>query len=429
VLHGHFYQPPREDPWTDLIPVELSAAPDPNWNVRITRECYGPLARAGAFEWMSFDFGPTLLRWLAAEAPEIHEAVVAADAASVRRLGNGNAIAQPYHHVILPLASAREKRTEVSWGIRDFERRFGRRPEGMWLPETAVDLETLDVLAAAGIAFTIVSPHQIETPPADGRAGRVDLEGGRSIAVFTYDGALSHGVAFGELLRDADAWRRTLLEHREPTRRVLSIATDGETFGHHHAGADGTLLEVLSAVEASDTHRLDNFASSLARHGVSGTVELVEPSSWSCSHGVDRWQRDCGCKMAPHVTSQQTWREPLRSSLGWLAAELDPFAGSEAVVLAEGPETHGLARDRGAMFTSCGWFFDDVAGLEPTQLLRYAAHAIDVVAASDPGVASRLESELIERLSAAKSNDRDVGDAGRLYVDAIRAEHPFGGQA
>lgn len=375
---------------------------------------------------MSFDFGPTLLRWLETEEPAVHDAVIAADAASARRLGHGNAVAQPYHHIILPLASEREKRTEVRWGIEDFERRFGRRPEGMWLPETAVDHETLDVLAAAGIAFTIVSPHQVVDPPTDGRAVRVPLDGGREIAVFVYDGALSHGVAFGELLGDGEAWKRTLLEQTEPGRRVLSMATDGETFGHHHKGAELTLVEVLRAVDDSGTHRLDNFASCLARHGVGGEAELVAPSSWSCAHGVERWRTDCGCKMAPHEASQQTWRDPLRSSLTWLAGEIEAGTVASAVDARGRPDNAGLARDCGAMFTSCGWFFDDVAGLEPVQLLRYAAHAIDVVGATEPATARRLEDGLLERLAGAKSNDAEVGDAARLYVETVRSDHPFG---
>lgn len=342
------------------------------------------------------------------------------DAASHARLGHGNAIAQPYHHIILPLASLREKRSEVRWGIADFERRFGRRPTGMWLPETAVDRETLEVLAAEGIAFTILAPHQLSGPPHDGNAAAVALDGGRRIAVYAYDGALAHGVAFGELLGDAEAWRDRLVSAGEPGRAVLSIATDGETFGHHHPGADRTLMDVIAAVEDSGTHRIENFAACLARTPPSSTVELVEPSSWSCAHGVGRWRDDCGCKMAPDVDSQQGWRRPLREALEWLAAQLDQAP------LAETPLDEALARDRGAMFTSCAWFFDDVGGLEPVQNLRYAAHAIDILAARDPARAERLDRELAERLARALSNDPAVGDAGALYRDTVRREHPLG---
>ncbi|MDX1393820.1 MAG: DUF3536 domain-containing protein [Gemmatimonadota bacterium] len=424
VLHGHFYQPPREDPWTGEIPVQPTAAPDHDWNARIARECYEPLACTGVFEWISFDFGPTLLRWLEAEAPGVAEAVAAADAASARRLGHGNAIAQPYHHIILPLASRREKRAEIAWGIRDFERVFGRRPEGMWLPETAVDRETLEVLAAAGIAFTIVAPHQMADPPADGRAGLVRLDGGREIAVFAYDGGLSHGVAFGELLADADAWRDRLMDPADD-RRVIALATDGETFGHHHAGAETTLAGVIGHVRESRTRTLENFASALARHGAAGPIELVEPSSWSCSHGVERWRSECGCRMAPEEESSQAWRAPLRDALEWLAGRLDAVASPLDDPVA--PAAGSMGNDRAAMFTSCAWFFDDVGGLEPEQALRYAAHAIDLLALTDPATSRELEEGLIRRLAPAASNDPEVGDAARLYAETIRGEHPFGG--
>lgn len=407
--------------------MEASAAPDHDWNVRIARECYRPLAEAGAFDWMSFDFGPTLLRWMEANEASIHDEIVAADGRSAARLGFGNAVSQPYHHVILPLASALEKQTEVRWGIQDFERRFGRTPEGMWLPETAVDHETLEVMADAGIAFTVLSPHQVVEAPGDGRAGRVVLGAGREMAVFVYDGTLSHGVAFGELLGDADAWIRGLVEGN-PERALQSIATDGETFGHHHRGAEKTLVEVLQSVERSSAARPDNFASALSRHGVGDDIELIVPSSWSCSHGVERWRADCGCKMAPHETSRQTWRAPLRAALRWLADRIDERLQRDGAD-SGGPLSPGLARDRGAMFTSCAWFFDDISGLEPTQVLRYAAHAIDTVFMDDPLAASELERGLVARLADAKGNDPEIPDAARLYLDTVRTEHPFPGTA
>ncbi|MCA1791738.1 MAG: hypothetical protein LC667_18365, partial [Thioalkalivibrio sp.] len=247
VVHGHFYQPPREIPWTDQVPREASAAPYHDWNERVLAECYRPVTEArvldgqgrirdvmNTLEWMSWDAGPTLLRWLAREAPATYGAFLEADARSLARTGFGNALAAPYHHVILPLASRRDKVTEVRWGIADFRRRFGRDPEGMWLPETAVDLETLEVLAEEGILFTVLAPQQVETPPAGGLPGRVSLSGGRSIAVFVYDGPLSHGVAFGSLLGDAEAWiREVTARSAQQGTRLVSLATDGETFGHH----------------------------------------------------------------------------------------------------------------------------------------------------------------------------------------------------
>src|SRR5919204_4922564 len=202
VIHGHFYQPPRENPWTGQVDAEASAAPDHDWNVRITRESYRPLA--AAYEYLSFDFGPTLLDWMEREARDVYDAVIHADRASVKRLQHGNALAMPYHHIILPLASRRDKETEIRWGIADFKRRFGRDPAGLWLPETAVDRETLDVLAAAGIQFTILAPHQVAKPPEGGLPARIDLGNNRSIAVFVYDGGLSHYVAFWPLTSDAN---------------------------------------------------------------------------------------------------------------------------------------------------------------------------------------------------------------------------------
>jgi len=400
--------------------VQPDAAPDHDWNARIARECYLPLARAGAFGWLSFDVGPTLLRWLEREAAEAHEAVTRGDARSVERLGHGNALAQPYHHIILPLASAREKRTEIRWGVADFVRRFGRAPEGMWLPETAVDRDTLESLADAGISFAVLAPHQVEDAPPDGTAGRVTLDRGREIAIFAYDGALSHGVAFGALLADPATWVEAL-GAGPAERRIVAIATDGETFGHHHPGAERTLAEVVAAIRDASGLRLENFASCLARTGATREVRLVEPSSWSCSHGIERWRDECGCRMAPETPSQQAWRRPLREALDWLAAALDATDMYPA-----DPDPAGLALDRGAMFTSCAWFFDDVGGLEPAQVLAHAAHAIDTVAGRDRPLAERLEAGLLERLAAAPSNDPEIGDAARLYLTRIRAAHPFG---
>ncbi|WP_419948393.1 DUF3536 domain-containing protein [Candidatus Palauibacter sp.] len=448
VIHGHFYQPPRDDPWTDRTRTEPTAAPFDNWNERITAECYAPLAAAGAFAWLNFDLGPTLARWLERERPEVHEGFVRGDRDSRARLGYGNAIAQPYHHIILPLASRREKETEVRWGLRDFERRFGRRAEGLWLPETAVDAPTLEVLAAEGVAFTILAPHQVLEPPPGG-VGKVRLGGGREISVFVYDGRLSHGVAFGELLEGGDAWFEALRAAADAGVGLVALATDGETFGHHHRGADRALLEIIARVRRSRRVKLENFASVLARADDPPEVRLREPSSWSCAHGVERWRADCGCKMAPHLESQQRWRGPLRAALDGLAAgieeawqALSPGRLSEperaasdlgAVLGApEGPADFArgaalagsheealtlleIVRDRGAMFTSCAWFFDDVAGIEPVQVLGYAAHALDRLATLAPERAAALERAFVEALSAAEANDPATGSAAIVY--------------
>lgn len=448
VLHGHFYQPPREDPWTDRVRSEPGAAPFENWNERITAECYEPLARAGAFDWLSFDLGPTLARWLEGERPDVHEGFVRGDRASRERLGYGNALAQPYHHIILPLASRREKKTEVRWGLRDFERRFGRRAEGMWLPETAVDMATLEVLAEEDVAFTVLAPHQVADHP-DGGLGRVRLGEGREIAVFVYDGALSHGVAFGALLEGREAWLDGLRAAAGRGAPFVAMATDGETFGHHHRGAERTLVEVISRVRESGDAEVGNFASTLARSGELPVVTLNEPSSWSCAHGVERWRSACGCRLAPHIDSQQRWREPLRGALETLAAGLDEaFATLAPGRLSEprqalaalgdvlgdpsglgdfatGAAREGcrdealsllqLARDRAAMFTSCAWFFDDVAGIEATQVLGYAAHALDRLRRLAPERAEALEAAFVADLARAPANDADLGNAAVVY--------------
>ncbi len=453
VIHGHFYQPPREDPWTDRIRREPTAAPFDNWNERIAAECYAPLAEAGAFEWLSFDLGPTLARWLEREHPNVHDGFVRGDRASRARLGQGNAVAQPYHHIILPLASRREKQTEVRWGLRDFERRFGRPPEGLWLPETAVDMATLEVLAAEGVAFTILAPHQIAEPPPGG-VGRIRLGGGREISVFVYDGGLSHGVAFGALLEGRDTWIDGLQASAHGGASLIALATDGETFGHHHRGADRTLMRVISRVRTHRELRLENFASVLARAGAPPQVTLREPSSWSCAHGVERWRADCGCRLAPHLDSQQRWRAPLRTALESLAAGLDEAyetlargrvseprrtllqlgeglgapaglaelarevaeegAGEDTLALAE------MMRDRAAMFTSCAWFFDDVAGIETTQVLGYAAHALDRLGGLAPARAAELERSFVEGLASAPTNDPEVGSAAAIYQREFR---------
>ena len=475
VIHGHFYQPPREDPWLNQIAAEPSAAPYHDWNQRIERESYRAVVAARVYApdgriaqivntlvSISFNFGATLLEWLEREAPETYAAVLEADRASrARHAGHGNAIAMPYHHVILPLGSRRDKVTEVRWGIADFRRRFGRDPEGMWLPETAVDPETLDVLAAEGIAFTILAPHQVEHAPPDGSAGRYRTPGGRSIALFVYDGAISHDVAFGPLLKDAVAWAKRLLSAGKSgtERRLVAVATDGETYGHHHKFGEVALAWVLRELERRRDVRVENFAAFLARHRAEQEVKLVAPTSWSCAHGVERWRADCGCRMAPERPTQQRWRAPLREALDWLAGELharfereggalfqDPWAARDAYGTVVGgaaagiaqfvaqrlrpgadrsgerraPELLELERNALRMFTSCGWFFDDIAGIETIQILRYAARAIELAGADAP----RLEAGVLERLARAQSNAPGEGTGRDVYLNHVKRRVP-----
>jgi len=399
VIHGHFYQPPRDDPWTGTIPLEPNAAPFHDWNERIERECYARVAPSLAS--MSFDFGPTLLEWMEHHAPGTYAAVVAAGRA-------GGALAMPYHHLILPLSPRRDKVTGVRWGIADFRRRFGREPEGMWLPETAVDDDTLDVLAAAGIRFTILAPHQVQRAPEGGLPGWYRTGGGRRIAVFIYDGAISHDVAFGPLVRDAVAWVERLTA---TPNRLVAVATDGETYGHHHKEGDVVLARVLETLARRDDVRVESFATFLARHQPEEEVRLVAPSSWSCPHGVERWRAECGCRAAPERATQQRWRAPLRAAVDWLSGELHAVFERQGRALP--PE---LERQALRMFTSCGWFFDDIAGIESVIVLRSAARAIELAGAEAP----RLEAGLLERLALAPSNDPSVGSGRELYLTRVK---------
>jgi hypothetical protein len=455
VIHAHFYQPPREEPWLELVEREPSAAPDHDWNQRIERECYrsvvaaritaadGRIARiVNTLEQVSFNVGPTLVEWLEREAPDTWRAMLAADRVSaLRQGGHGNALAMPYHHVILPLASRRDKQTEVRWGIADFRRRFGREPEGMWLPETAVDAETLDVLAAEGIRFTILAPHQVEEPPPAGRPGVYTTPGGRTIALCLYDGPLSHDVAFGPLIGDGARWARTMLERplAGDGPGLVAVATDGETYGHHHRFGEMALAAALEALTREPEVVVENFAAFLARHPATHPVELVPNTSWSCAHGIERWRADCGCRTRPETN--QKWRAPLRAALDELAAGLDarfeaeakqffpdPWAAREAYPAIGRPshlpvrarELLEMERNALRMFTSCGWFFDDIGGLETIVCLRYAARAIEL--AGDAGPA--LEAALRARLAQAVSNDPGVGTGRDEYDRSARPAHP-----
>ena len=419
VVHGHFYQPPRENPWTGLVDAEASAAPDHDWNIRITRESYEPLIPV--YKDLSFDFGPTLLDWMEREAPGVYQAILRAD--------HGNALASPYHHIILPLATRRDKETEVRWGIADFRRRFGRAPAGFWLPETAVDLESLDVLAAAGIQFTVLAPHQVKQRPERGLPVRIALPGGRSIAVFVYDGRLSHGVAFGELTTNAD--RLTAALEHAPAGGIASIAVDGETWGHHHKGSDTTLATVLKRLKQSGKVAVTDFAGALAAHPPTTTAELVERTSWSCAHGIERWRAACGCRIHTDKPSQQVWRTPLRFAVEWLAHEVHEIsaraglsraaleaAGASGPVRGDENTARLIEMERGVLraMTSCGWFFDDIAGLEGRQVLRYAAHAITLAGPES----ARLEAGFIEQLGDARSNDPAAGSAVDVFRQALQ---------
>lgn len=443
VIHAHCYQPPRENPWLEAVESEPSAAPDHDWNVRIDRECYArlaaaevrhrdpahphdPDARAGLarlvnlYAWCTFDVGATLCEWLETESPETLRAMIAGDAASVRRWGHGNAIAAPYHHVILPLASPRDRRTEVRWGIADFQRRFGRVPEGFWLPECAADDDTLDLLAAEGIQFTILAPYQVKT---SGETHGLPLTwkgaSGRSLVILPYDGSLAGEVAFGGLLKNAPALAQRLAPAiGDDQPRCTTLATDGETFGHHHRGGDRTLAEALAIVAASSHAMLTNAARVVALNTPTLRAQLVSPSSWSCAHGIERWRANCGCRNNHDLAPAQHWRGPLRDALqrveqiGANAFEREGVAlfrdqpwdardeygnhvASDGASLASAVrvlvkpdctdaqmvrarELLEMQRASLRMFTSCAWFFDEVDRIETRQVLRYAARVLEL---------------------------------------------------
>ena len=471
VVHGHFYQPPRENPWTGVVDPEPSAAPFHDWNQRIESECYAPVASArvldrdgnvehrdNLYEAMSFDIGPTLFEWMEASAPSTYSAIIEADKASVKRLGYGNAIAMPYHHTILPLASRRDKVTEVAWGIADFRRRYGRDPEGMWLPETAVDEETLEVIAEAGIVFTVLAPYQVESVSADGAPLRFRGAKGRDVSLCIYDGRLSGDIAFGRLIRDGTLLARHLAPD-DPETVITAVAMDGETFGHHHRFGEMALARAFRILREREDVVIENFASFVARNPPDQDAILVSPSSWSCVHGVERWRDDCGCRLAPEVHTSQAWRKSLRDGLEWLAGELheiferegedlfiaDPWrvrdkygeviGASEAQALAFVAESierrnDGARIERAAelleieegalrMFTSCAWFFDDLARIESIKVMKYAAYAIEL-----SGDDARLEAGFLKFIGDAKSNDPAEGTGRDIWTRYVKPANP-----
>ena len=441
-VHGHFYQPPRENPWLGKIERQPSARPYHDWNERITAECYAPNAAArildergelrrtiNNYARMSFNFGPTLHDYLQRHAPETDRAIRDADRESREAHGgHGSALAQAYNHMILPLANLRDKQCQVRWGIADFERRFGRRPEGMWLPETAVDVETLEVLAQAGLRFTILAPHQARRVRLAGRewhevdADTLDttiayeqrLPSGRSIALFFYHGPLAKELAFGSLLEDGKVFadRLAAIVPLETGRPGLAhVAADGETYGHHRKFGEMALAYALDRLENDPTIRLTNYSEFLANHPAEALVEIAPETSWSCAHGLERWRADCGCGSEGHAGWNQSWRAPLREALDWLRDRL-AILYDEREGRQQTRRLLEMQRYAQLMYTSCGWFFDDLARIETIQVLRYAGRAVELareISGDDP------ESEFLDRLQAARSNREEAGNGRDLY--------------
>jgi alpha-amylase/alpha-mannosidase (GH57 family) len=489
-VHAHFYQPPRENPWLEAVEVQDSAYPDHDWNERVSAECYAPNAASRILNGdgrirsivnnylkISFNFGPTLLSWMEEKLPALYSSIQATDGETARRhSGHGSAVAQAHNHVIMPLANLRDKQTQVIWGIRDFEHRFGRAPEGMWLPEAAVDLETLDILAKHGIRFTILSPFSAKRARRIGeakwkdvaggqidpsRAYRVSLPSGRSISVFFYDGPASRAVAFEDILASGEAFAHRLLGTYSDTRtwpQLAHIATDGETYGHHKAHGDMALAYALHYIESNGLAHLTNYGEFLERFPATHEAEIFENSSWSCSHGVERWRADCGCNSGGNPGWNQSWRAPLRQAFDWLRDTASPLFERQGAKLFQDP---WVARDdyirvildrsrdhvsdflrrhmRGEasleqqilalrllelqrhlmlMYTSCGWFFDELSGIEAVQVIQYAGRAVQLADSLDRGL--NLESEFASRLAQAKSNLAEHDDGKNIYEKFVK---------
>lgn len=485
-IHGHFYQPPRENAWLDMIEQQDSAAPFHDWNERICAECYGPNALArlldgqqnliqltNNYSRISFNFGPTLLSWMEKQEPEVYYAILEADKISQTRFGgHGSAIAQVYNHIILPLANARDKETQIKWGIADFTKRFGRQPEALWLAETACDTPTLCALADAGMKFVILAPGQCARVRKIGtdkweevgaavdpkRAYQCNLPNGKQIALFFYDGPISQGIAFSDTLSSGEKLASRLLgtyNHSEEAQ-LMHIATDGETYGHHQKFADMSLAYCLKKVEETPDVNLTVYGEFLEKYPPQYEAQIVENSSWSCCHGVERWRADCGCNSGR--AWHQKWRAPLRAALDFVRDELiktfetvgkeyfkDPWAARNDYVDLMSDRslnaqhcfflkhaTEKAWNDRAGalmllemqknalfMYTSCGWFFDEISGIETVQIMQYACRALEL---NKRLTGNDLEPAFVEKLAAAPSNIKELKNGARVYERYVKPQ-------
>ncbi len=492
-IHGHFYQPPRENPWIEEIELQDSAYPYHDWNERIASECYAPntssrlldgegkiQAIVNNYSKISFNFGPTLLAWMESHDLDTYQGILEADKLSRERFsGHGSALAQAYNHMILPLANSRDKRSQVIWGIKDFQKRFGRDPEGMWFPETAIDVETLEILAEQGIKFTILAPSQAKSFRGIDKnqewqgveGGKVDpttsylcrLPSGRAIHLFFYDGPISHEVAFGGLLTSGEALAKRLMgafSDRRDWKQLVHIATDGETYGHHHHYGDMALTYCLHFIESSNFATLTNYGEFLEKNPPFHEVQIFDNSSWSCTHGIERWANDCGCNTGMHGGWHQKWRRPLRVALDALRDQLIPAYSREASLYLKDPwgarddyieiilnraeeniedflKRHGvreltkgeksrvlklleIQRHAMLMYTSCGWFFDEISGPETVQVMEYASMAMQRI---EEILGLSLEPLFLSDLEKAPSNIFDNGaEVYRKFVNPSKVD-------
>ncbi len=491
TVHGHFYQPPRENPWLEAIEQQDSALPFHDWNERINNECYNPnsvskivnsknqiLNVVNNYEYISYNFGPTLLSWMEEFAPLAYERVIKADINSRRaHNGHGNAMAQVYNHMIMPLANERDKQTQVKWGIKDFEYRFGRKPEGIWLAETACDDDTLRVLVENGIKFTILSPYQAQKIRKEGEKtwqdvswGNIDparsyryyikSAPGKYIDLFFYDGAISRSVAFDELLTDGNKFVDRLKDGISDLRnypQLVNIATDGESYGHHTKFGDMALAYAMKLRVKDAGFTVTNYAEYLEKYRSDWEVEIKPVSSWSCSHGVGRWSDDCGCSTGGHPGWNQKWRKPLRQALDFLRDEMtalyhkqgkkffkDPQEAREnyiSVIMdrsdisvknfqeeyfledltdeqkVKAMELLEIQRQAMLMYTSCGWFFSEISGIETVQIMKYAARVMQLAKSF---MRKDLETPFLEILKEAKSNIPEFGTGKDVYEKFVK---------
>ena len=489
-IHGHFYQPPRENPWLEEVELQDSAFPYHDWNEKITAECYSQNAASrildsdkkiidivNNYSQISFNFGPTLMSWLERHAPDVYKSILDADQKSLERFsGHGAAIAQVYNHIIMPLANTKDKHTQVIWAIEDFKQRFKRKPEGMWLPETAVNIETLDVLAQHDIKFTILAPHQARRICKKDTKNWQDvnkktlntaipylctLPTGRLINIFFYNGPVSYDISFSSGLNSGDIFAKRLTDviaKDTKEAQLANIATDGEVYGHHHRFADMALAFCLNYIETNDLAKITVYGEYLEKFPPEYEVEIIEDTSWSCIHGIERWKSNCGCCSGRFPCGTQQYREPLWKAMNWLRDELAPLYEEKMKKYVPDPwelrnKYISVINDRSAknvnnfllnsvdsvllhddkvailkllemqrnamlMYTSCGWFFDDISGIETVQVLNYASRAIQLANEIEH---KDFEAGFLDIIEKAPSNFDQYINGRNVYETIIKS--------